>query len=120
MVMPSRHEGFGIAFIEAMAMGAPVVWARVVGSIDAVQDGTTGLLVPPDDPAALAAAILRLFEDPQLRRRLVHEGRRWVRAQCSKEGMARRTEALYESLTRTCGVVDGEGSGCTGASSFSS
>ena len=75
MVMPSRHEGFGLAFIEAMAMGVPVVGTRVVGSVDAVQDGTTGLLVPPDDPAALAAAILRLFDDPQLRGRLVDEAR---------------------------------------------
>jgi glycosyltransferase involved in cell wall biosynthesis len=117
MVMPSRHEGFGIAFLEAMAMGAAVVGTRVVGSVDAVTDGTTGLLVPPDDPAALAAAILRLFDDPELRRRLVEEGRRRVRAEGSREGMARRTEALYETLT---GVVDGEGSRCTGASSFSS
>jgi glycosyltransferase involved in cell wall biosynthesis len=99
MVMPSRHEGFGLAFIEAMAMGVPVVGARVVGSVDAVHDGITGLLVPPDDSAALAAAILRLFEDPQLRRRIVDEARRWVRCHCSREGMARRIEALYASLT---------------------
>ena len=99
MVMPSRHEGFGIAFVEAMAMGVPVVGTRVVGSVDAVQDGTTGLLVPPDDPAALAAAILRLFDDPQLWGRLVDEARRRVRAHCSREGMARRTEALYATLT---------------------
>jgi glycosyltransferase involved in cell wall biosynthesis len=99
MVMPSRHEGFGIAFIEAMAMGVPVVGARVVGSVDAVQDGITGLLVSPDNPAALAAAILRLFDDPQLRGCLVDEARRWVRAHCSREGMARRTESLYAALT---------------------
>ena len=99
MVMPSHHEGFGIAFIEAMAMDVPVVGTRIVGSVDAVEDDITGLLVPPDDPAALAAAILRLFDDPKLRRRLVDEARRRVRAHGSRADMVRRTEALYATLT---------------------
>ena len=119
MVMPSRHEGFGIAFLEAMAIGAAVVGTRVVGSVDAVHDGITGLLVPPEDPAALAAAILRLFDDPQLRGGLVEEARRRVIAEGSRERMARRTEALYASLTQTNATTEVRG-GCTDACSSSS
>jgi len=99
LVMPSRHEGFGIAFIEAMAMGVPVVGTRVVGSVDAVEHDVTGLLVPPDDPAALATAVLRLLEDPELRGRIAAEAQRRVRAHGSREDMVRRVEALYATLT---------------------
>jgi glycosyltransferase involved in cell wall biosynthesis len=98
MVLPSRHEGFGVVFLEAMAMGVPVVGTRVVGTIDAIEDGVTGLLVPPAQAGALAAAVLRLFDDPPLRRRLVEEASRRVRAEHARELMARRIEAVYASL----------------------
>jgi len=98
LVMPSRHEGFGLAFIEAMAMGTPVVGTHVVGSVDAVRDGITGLLVPPDDPPALAGAIVRLLRDPELRRAITTVARQWVRAHCSRESVAHQTEALYAAL----------------------
>jgi len=97
-VLPSRHEGFGLVFAEAMAAGVPVVGTRVVGSVDAVRDGETGLLVAPGDPAGLAGAVLRLFSDPDLGRRLVDNGRAWVRRECSRDTMSARTEALYERL----------------------
>lgn len=63
VVMPSRRESFGRTTLEAMAAGRPIVAARVGGIPLALADGTAGLLVPPDDPVALAAAIGRLLDD---------------------------------------------------------
>jgi len=96
--LPSRHEGYGIVFIEAMAMGVPVVGTRVVGSVDAVEDGVTGLLVPPGDPEALSRAILSLFEDQELRRRICGLAGAVAQERGSREVMAARTEALYREL----------------------
>lgn len=69
-VLPAHREGLGVAALEAMAAGRPVVATRVGGLADAVVEGRTGLLVPPGDAAALAAAIERLVEDRALRERL--------------------------------------------------
>jgi glycosyltransferase involved in cell wall biosynthesis len=68
--VPSRREGYGMVAREAMAYGRPVVATAVGGLADAIVDGQTGLLVPPRDPAALRAAIVRLLEDATLRRLL--------------------------------------------------
>jgi len=64
LVMPSRSEGFGLALVEAMAAGRPVVACRTGGIPEVVDDGDTGILVPPEDPAALAEAMARLAADP--------------------------------------------------------
>jgi glycosyltransferase involved in cell wall biosynthesis len=68
--VPSRREGYGMVAREAQAYGRPVVATAVGGLADAIEDGVTGLLVPPRDPAALRAALVRLLDDPALRRRL--------------------------------------------------
>jgi glycosyltransferase involved in cell wall biosynthesis len=70
VVAPSRREGYGVAAREAMAYGRPVVASAVGGLLDAVEDGVTGLLVPPRDPAALRAALEQLLGDEALRARL--------------------------------------------------
>jgi glycosyltransferase involved in cell wall biosynthesis len=67
---PSRREGFGVVAREAMAYGRPVVASAVGGLLDAVEDGVTGIRVPPRDPAALRSAIESLLADVALRRRL--------------------------------------------------
>jgi glycosyltransferase involved in cell wall biosynthesis len=70
VVCPSRREGYGVVAREAMAHGRPVVATSVGGLADAVEDGVTGLLVPPRDPVALRAAVERLLADGELRSRL--------------------------------------------------
>jgi glycosyltransferase involved in cell wall biosynthesis len=69
-VLPSRHEGFGLAAAEAMACGVPVVATRASSLPEVVADGETGLLVPVDDPDALASALARLLRDDALADRL--------------------------------------------------
>lgn len=75
LVSSSREEGFGLALVEAMAAGAPVVATRCGGPEDIVDDGRTGLLVAPEDQHALAAAVERLLGSPPLAQRLATAAR---------------------------------------------
>lgn len=75
-------EGFGLVYLEAAAHGLPVVAHDVGGVSEAVADGVTGLLVPPDRPAQLAAAFERLIHDEHLRHRLGDAGREWAGRNC--------------------------------------
>lgn len=76
--LPSRQEGFGIVFLEAMACGKPIVAARAAAVPETVADGETGFLVDPDDPEALARALAVLLRDADLRQGMGEEGRRRV------------------------------------------
>jgi D-inositol-3-phosphate glycosyltransferase len=89
------YEPFGILPVEAMACGKPVVVSAVGGHLDTVEDGSTGLLVPPRDPAALAAALTRLLAEPGLRRQLGAAGTARAAARYSWDTIAAETEAVY-------------------------
>jgi glycosyltransferase involved in cell wall biosynthesis len=98
---PSRREGFGVACLEAMAHGRPVVATRVGGLLDLVVDGETGIVVPPRDPAALRSALERLLADPDLRRRLGSAGRERARTHFSWERVTDATLAAYAEAIGT-------------------
>jgi len=99
-IMPSRAEGLGSSALLAMAHGVPVIASRVGGIPEIVDDGETGWLVPPDDPAALAEAITRAASE---RARLVAMGRkaRERARQFSSTLMVERTERLYEKTVKS-------------------
>ncbi|MFN2555478.1 MAG: glycosyltransferase family 4 protein [Nitriliruptorales bacterium] len=94
-VSASLCESFGLGAVEAMACVLPVVATRVGGAMETVKEGSTGLLVEPDDPSALAEAVLRLLEDDGLRRAMGAAGRRRALEVFSWERAAEHLSALY-------------------------
>jgi glycosyltransferase involved in cell wall biosynthesis len=100
VVCPSHREGYGVVAREAMAYGRPVVASAVGGLLDAVEDGVTGVLVPPRDPTALRAALERLLRDDELRRRLGHAARAAARERFSWGTSTARTLDVYREAAR--------------------
>jgi glycosyltransferase involved in cell wall biosynthesis len=105
-VLPSLSEGLSNVVLEAMAAGVSVVATSVGGTPEMVDDGVTGLLVPPRDAGALADAIASLLADSDLRRAIGEAGRRRVEERFSLEAMLRATEQLYERLLREARPVN--------------
>ena len=97
---PSLYEPLGIVNLEAMACATPVAGSAVGGIPEVVSDGETGLLVPPDDPAALAVALNALVSDPALAAAMGRAGRKRAVAEFGWQAIAAQTAALYAELTR--------------------
>ncbi len=104
-VMPSRErreqadvEGFGLVYLEANACGKPVIGGHSGGVPDAIADGETGLLVPPEQPDAIATAILRLLTEPALARRLGQQGRERVVRDFGWAGVGRRLQSIFHDI----------------------
>lgn len=99
-VLPSTcEEAFGMVLIEAMSMSRPVIGTTVGGIPDIIRDGVDGLLVPPGDAGAIAAAVRRLISDTALRAKISEEGRRTVEARFSEEVMAEQFDRLLRDVS---------------------
>ncbi|HEX6987854.1 MAG TPA: N-acetyl-alpha-D-glucosaminyl L-malate synthase BshA [Bacillota bacterium] len=98
MLLPSSHESFGLAALEAMACGVPVLACRVGGLPEVVKDGETGLLFDVDDADAMVAGLRRLLADGTLRRTLGEAGRRRAVQQFACERVVPQYEAIYQRV----------------------
>jgi glycosyltransferase involved in cell wall biosynthesis len=100
VVLPTvmDFEGTPLALIEALATGRAVVATDVGGVVDVIRPGQTGLLVPPNDPSALADAMRRLLGDPRTRETFGRNGQELVRERYPRERMVAETEAYYREL----------------------
>jgi glycosyltransferase involved in cell wall biosynthesis len=98
VVCASHVEPFGICLTEAMASAKPVVATRVGGIPEVVEDGVTGILVPPKAPAELARAVRRLLQDPALGQQMGLAGRKRVEAYFTHEVHGAKVVAIYQRL----------------------
>ena len=97
-VLPSIMEGLGLVLLEALCSGVSVIASDAGGVYSIVKDGATGLLVPPKDPDALSAAIVKLLEDKKLRERLARDGQRLVCENFSLEDMVDKVQQVYKEV----------------------
>jgi glycosyltransferase involved in cell wall biosynthesis len=97
-VLPSRSEGFSNAIVEAMAASLPVVATDVGGNAEAVEEGVSGLIVPSEDPEALAAAIIRLVSDPSKAQEMGAAGRRLATEKFTTDAMMHEITDTYAEL----------------------
>ena len=101
VLYPSRSESFGIVFLEAWMFAVPVVGCRAGAVPDVVEDGVTGLLIPPGDSVALVDSLSRLLDDPAEARRLGAEGRRRVRDHHTWAAVALRARQALATARRS-------------------
>jgi glycosyltransferase involved in cell wall biosynthesis len=113
--LPSKAEGTSMSVLEAMASGVPVVASAVGGTPDVVAHGRCGVLVAPNDTAALAAALAELLDAPERRRELAFAARARVEELYSEPQVARRYEALYrDGVEAPSEWSDGRSAVCVG------
>lgn len=98
ITLPSMGEGIPTVLLEAAASGRPIVTTDVAGCRDIVQDGVTGLVVPPSDPVALAEACLKLVEDASLRARMGSSGREFIVDRFSDSKINSQTFEVYQDV----------------------
>jgi glycosyltransferase involved in cell wall biosynthesis len=105
-VMSSITEGLGTSLLDAMAAGKPIVATTAGGIPEVVVDGVTGFLVAPRDDAAMAAAIVKLLKDPELRQRMGQAGLARARERFSAERMLQETLKVYQRVALRPHVED--------------
>jgi glycosyltransferase involved in cell wall biosynthesis len=110
-VLPSRREGLPKSLLEAAACGRAIVASDVPGCREIARAGVNALLVPPDDAAALAAALERFARDPQMRKTFALAGRRLVENEFSSARIGRQTVALYDRLLARTGALPATATG---------
>jgi L-malate glycosyltransferase len=103
-VLPSQAEGLPNAVLEYLAAGLPTIATRVGGNVEIIQEGKTGLLVPPGESSALAAALLHLLRDPSFAAELGRNGQSFVSAEFSFQHMIAKTDQMYTELLQSRGV----------------
>jgi glycosyltransferase involved in cell wall biosynthesis len=104
-VLPSRWEGLGRVLVEAALAECPAVTADVPGTSEVIEDGETGLLVPPEDPPALASAIRTLLDDEDRAREMARRARTFALSRFDPVACARAYESLYEDVAPEKGRV---------------
>ncbi|HET9324320.1 MAG TPA: glycosyltransferase family 4 protein [Gaiellaceae bacterium] len=119
VVCPSLREGFGVACLEAMAHGRPVVASGVGGLLDLVVNGETGILVEPGNVPALRTGIDRLLGDRELRRSMGEAGRRRAAERFSWDAVTRKTQEVYARYAGKKSGRSGSGSSVRRATSAS-
>ena len=92
------REGFGLAVLEAMGHGVPIIASRITALPEIIENNKTGILVPPGNPQALAEAIIQLLKNNPLRIKMGEAGKRRTLEFFSLDKMVKKTEALYEEV----------------------
>jgi glycosyltransferase involved in cell wall biosynthesis len=101
LLMPSLHEGLPYTLLEAMALGTPIIASRVGGLVEVIENQSTGLLIPPRDVTALAQAIVRLRQEPQLSHQIGENARSLQHARYSLLTMGTLYLSVYRNLLFT-------------------
>lgn len=102
-VLPSSMEGLPVVILEAMAASAPVVATSVGGNSEVVIDGETGTIIPPENPEALAEAIIYHLENPEISKEMGQRGYERVKKHFSKDKMVKKTFQVYEGIIQSSG-----------------